>query len=93
MERHNRYGPYFIFKSLDQGPKFQMSAPKAPTQTDKGIRAGALFILFHKRVCGPLAHSLFQHRPEDRSPQPAKNEKAYHQADKAVQHLIDLLAA
>jgi hypothetical protein len=61
--------------------------------TDKGIRAGALFILFHKRVCGPLAHSLFQHRPEDRSPQPAKIEKAYHQADKAVQHLIDLLAA
>jgi hypothetical protein len=61
--------------------------------TDKGIRAGTLFILFHKRVCGPLANSLFQHRPEDRSPQPAKIEKAYHQADTAVQHLIDLLAA
>jgi len=61
--------------------------------TDKGIRAGALFILFHRRVCGPLAHSLFQHRPQDRSPLPAKIEKAYHQADKAVQHLIDLLAA
>jgi hypothetical protein len=61
--------------------------------TDKGIRAGTLFILFHKRVCGPLANSLFQHRPEDRSPQPAKIEKAYHHADTAVQHLIDLLAA
>jgi len=61
--------------------------------TDKGIRAGALFILFHKRVCGPLANSLFQHRPEDRAPQPAKIEKAYHQADTAVQHLIDLLVA
>jgi hypothetical protein len=61
--------------------------------TEKGIRIGALFILFHKRVCGPLAGSLFQHRSEDRSPQPTPIEKAYHQADTAVQHLIDLLAA
>src|SRR6266851_5036967 len=61
--------------------------------TEKGIRTGAMFILFHKRVCGPLANSLFQHRPADRSPQPAKIEQAYHQADTAVQHLIDLLAA
>src|SRR5216683_2554091 len=61
--------------------------------TDKGIRTGALFILFHTRVCGPLANSLFQPRPEDRSPQPAKIEKASHHADTAVQHLFDLLAA
>ena len=61
--------------------------------TDKGIRIGALFILFHKRICGPLANSLFQQRPEDRSPEPAKIERAYHQADTAVQRLIDLLAA
>ena len=51
-----------------------------------------LFILFHKRVCGPLENSLFHHRPEDRSPHPAKIERAYHEADVAVQHLIDLLA-
>ncbi len=61
--------------------------------TQKGIQAGALFMLFHKRVCGPLANSLFHHRPEDRSPQPAKIERAYHEADEAVQNLIDLLAA
>jgi hypothetical protein len=61
--------------------------------TEKGIRTGALFILFHKRVCGPLADSLFQHRCEDRPPQPTPIEQAYHQADTAVQHLIDLLAA
>ena len=61
--------------------------------TDQGTRAAALFILFHKRVCGPLADSLFQRRPKDRSPQPTPIEKAYHQADAAVQHLIDLLAA
>jgi hypothetical protein len=61
--------------------------------TEKGIRTGAMFILFHKRVCGPLANSLFHHRPENRPPQPAKIERAYHEADTAVQQLIDLLAA
>lgn len=61
--------------------------------TEKGIRVGALFILFHQRICGPLANSLFQHRPADRAPQPAKIERAYHHADVAVQRLIDLLAA
>jgi hypothetical protein len=61
--------------------------------TDKGIRTAAMFILFHKRVCGPLANSLFNHRPEERTPPPAKIERAYHQADTAVQKLIDLLAA
>jgi hypothetical protein len=61
--------------------------------TEKGIRIGAMFILFHKRVCGPLANSLFHHRPEDRTPQPAKIERAYHQADTAIQRLVSLLAA
>jgi hypothetical protein len=61
--------------------------------TEKGIRIGAMFILFHKRVCGPLANSLFHHRPEDRTPQPAKIERAYHQADTAIQRLVNLLAA
>jgi hypothetical protein len=60
--------------------------------TANGIWAGALFILFHKRMCGSLANSLFHHRPEDRS-HPAKIERAYHQADPAVQHLIDVLAS
>ena len=33
--------------------------------TDKGIKAALMFILFHKRVCGPLANSLFHHRPDE----------------------------
>jgi hypothetical protein len=61
--------------------------------TEKGIRVGAMFILFHKRICGPLANSLFHHRPENRTPRPAKIERAYHQADTAVQKLIDRLVA
>jgi hypothetical protein len=61
--------------------------------TPKGARVCAMFILFHKRICGPLANSLFHHRPR-RSPQPAiKIESAYHKADAAIQNLVDLLAA
>jgi hypothetical protein len=60
--------------------------------TPKGIRVAALFVLFHKRVCGPLANSLFPHRPQP-TPKPTEIETAYHQADDAIQRLIDLLAA
>jgi len=61
--------------------------------TKKGTRVGALFILFHKRICGPLANSLFHHRPTSSSTPPAKIEVAYHKADAAIQDLIDQLAA
>jgi hypothetical protein len=61
--------------------------------TAKGIRVAALFVLFHKRVCGPLANSLFHHRPQQSSKPPNKIETAYYQADNAIQRLIDLLAA
>ena len=60
--------------------------------TPKGIRVAALFVLFPKRVCGPLANSLFHHRPQP-TPKPTKIETAYYQADDAIQRLIDLLAA
>jgi hypothetical protein len=61
--------------------------------TEKGAQVSAMFVLFHKRICGPLAHSLFHHRPR-RSPRPpAKIETAYHKADTAIQKLIDQLAA
>jgi hypothetical protein len=53
----------------------------------------ALFVLFLKRVCGPLANSLFHHRPDDKVKAPTKIETAYYQADHATQKLIDLLAA
>jgi len=61
--------------------------------TDKGIKVAAMFVLFQKRVCGPLANTLFHHRPQNTAPPPAKIEVAYHQADVAIQHLVDLLAA
>jgi len=61
--------------------------------TETGTKVSLMFILFHKRVCGPLANSLFHHRP-DESPRPkSKIETAYHKADRAVQHILDQLAA
>ena len=61
--------------------------------TEKGTRVAALFILFHKRICGPLANSLFHHPPTANAKPTAKIETAYHKADAAIQHLIDQLAA
>jgi len=40
-----------------------------------------------------LANTLFHHRLSITSAPPAKIETAYHQADDAIQHLIDVVAA
>jgi len=61
--------------------------------TDKGNKVALLFVLFHKRVCGPLANSLFN-RPPDRASAPAtKIEAAYRKADRSIEHILQLLAA
>ena len=60
----------------------------------KGSKAALLLILFHKRVSGPLANSLFHHRPDEALKPPAsKVETAYHKADQAIQNVLELLAA
>jgi hypothetical protein len=61
--------------------------------TEKGRKVAALFVLFQKRVCGPLANTLFHHRPTQTATLPAKIEAAYHKADVAIQNVINLLAA
>jgi hypothetical protein len=61
--------------------------------TEKGAKVALMMTLFHKRVCGPLANSLFHHRPAEYSMPNTKIEAAYHKADKAIQHVVDLLAA
>ena len=43
--------------------------------------------------CGPLANSRFHHRPVARHQPPSKLEAAYRRADKAIQQIVDLLAA
>jgi hypothetical protein len=61
--------------------------------TPKGVQVALLFLFFHKRLCGPLANSRFHHRPNARHQPTSKLEAAYHRADTAIQHVIDLLAA
>jgi len=61
--------------------------------TEKGIKTSLLFLLFHKRVCGPIANSLFHFRPPLNGHPKSKLEAAYHKTDKAVQNIIELLAA
>jgi hypothetical protein len=61
--------------------------------TPKGVQVALLFLFFHKRLCGPLAHSRFQHRPTDHHRPASRLEAAYHRADTAIQHIVDLLAA
>ena len=61
--------------------------------TDQGVKAALMFILFHKRVCGPLANSLFHHRPDEAHKPGSKVETAYYKADRAIQRVLDLLAA
>ena len=61
--------------------------------TLKGVQVALLFLFFHKRLCGPLANSRFHHRPDPQHRPDSRLEAAYHRADKAIEHIVDLLAA
>jgi hypothetical protein len=61
--------------------------------TPKGIRVSLMFLLFHKRVCGPLANSLFHHRADPKAQPLSTLETAYHKADESIDNIIRLLAA
>src|SRR6266700_1918728 len=61
--------------------------------TAKGVQVALLFLFFHKRLCGPIANSRFHHQPNPKHRPDSKLETAYHKADKAIQQIIDLLAA
>jgi hypothetical protein len=61
--------------------------------TDKGLRVALLFLLFHQRLCGPLANSLFHHRPDPKARVNSPLEAAYHKADAAIEDIIHLLKA
>jgi hypothetical protein len=61
--------------------------------TAKGVQVALLFLFFHKRLCGPLANSRFHHQPDPAHRPGSKLEFAYHRADKAIQNVVELLAA
>jgi hypothetical protein len=59
----------------------------------KGNKVALLFVLFHQRVCGPLAHSLFNPPPQQQSRPTTKIEAAYRKADQSIEQVLRLLAA
>jgi hypothetical protein len=62
--------------------------------TGKGQRAAVLFLLFHRRLCGPLAASHFLRRPEEsHRPVVSALERAYYKADRAVDDILSLFRA
>src|SRR6201993_1419229 len=61
--------------------------------TGKGLQVALLFLFFHKRLSGPLANSRFHHQPNAIHRPDSKLEAAYYKADKAIQEIVDLLAA
>jgi len=61
--------------------------------TDKGAKASLTFVLFHQRLCGPLANSLFHHHPDKSAKPKGKLENAYYKADASITKVLELLEA
>jgi hypothetical protein len=59
--------------------------------TDKGVKVALIFVLFHQRLCGPLANNLFHHRPNSEFQPDSKLEAALHKADTSIRNVIQLL--
>jgi hypothetical protein len=49
--------------------------------------------MFRRFLAAPLANSRFHHCPDTHHKPASKLEAAYHRADKAIQQIVDLLAA
>jgi hypothetical protein len=61
--------------------------------SDRGIKVALVFVLFHQRLCGPLANSLFHHQPNAEHRPKSKIETAIHKADASIRNVIRLLEA
>ena len=61
---------------------------------DLGFSASPpLFVLFHQRIGGPLANSLFHRKPTPSHTPTTKLQAAHQKADASLQQIVDLLAA
>jgi hypothetical protein len=61
--------------------------------TEKGTKVALTFVLFHQRLCGPLANSLFHHQPDSGARPNSKLEAAYYKADASIRNVIQLIEA
>ena len=93
LTKHNRLTVADLRKLKGHGLLQRDGSRYAYRLTPKGVQVALLFLFFHKRLCGPLANSQFHHRPVARHQPPSKLETAYHRAYKAIQQIVDLLAA
>lgn len=59
----------------------------------KGIRTSLMFILFHKHLFGPLAHSIFNNRTIPVNQTNSKLLKTFQKADNYVHEIIQILKA
>jgi len=62
MERENRFGVYFILKSMEVGPSFRITMPKYPTSDpdyrivgSQRSRYGHYYFYIRDEVLGPMA--------------------------------------
>ena len=61
--------------------------------TEFGKKVCLSFVLFHKKLYGPIANSLFNFKPNENITVNSKFEKAYRRIDKEIDKLIKLMAA
>jgi hypothetical protein len=59
--------------------------------TDKGAKVAIVFVLFHQRLCGPLANDLFARRPRAQLQPDSKLEAALHKADASIDKVLQLV--
>jgi hypothetical protein len=61
--------------------------------TGKGTKVALTFVLFHQKLCGPLANSLFHHKTNNDHRPNSKLEAAFCKADASIRDIIQLLEA
>jgi len=57
------------------------------------LKVALIFVLFHQRLCGLLANSLFHHRPNPEFQPDSELEAALHKADNSIANVIRVLEA
>ena len=84
---------YDLRKMKAHGLLERDGSPYAYALTEKGTRTALLFVLFHQRLFGPVAHSQFVKRTGSQHCVDSKLERAYRRTDAAIDHLVELLRA
>lgn len=82
MERANRYGVYFIFKSMEQGKTFRASVPKFPTKDPnhrilaaQRSRFTHYYFYIRDEVLGPMLEQSLRLQAEEGTRSPAGRER------------------